>query len=125
MLPLFSSSGEQPFPAATAPSGAIYLHAGCRRWLLQAKAPCRPTVAGFSEGSHCRRHPHESAFYCAPSACTACWPKGWQRKCSAHLQPRKVFLLLLQSYEAIQRRAVPDTPLMHFLHLLIQASCCC
>lgn len=28
---------------------------------------------------------------------------------------------LLQSYEAIQRRAVPDTPLMHFLHLLIQA----
>ena len=32
---------------------------------------------------------------------------------------------LLQSYEAIQRRAVPDTPLMHFLHLLIQASCCC
>ena len=57
--------------------------------------------------------------------CTACWPKVWQCKCSAHVQPHKVFLLLLQSYEAIQRRAVPDTPLMHFLHLLIQASCCC
>ena len=53
------------------------------------------------------------------------WLMVWQSQSSAQLQPHKVFLLLLQSYEAIQRRAVPDTPLMHFLHLLIQASCCC